>query len=287
MLLLCDYDKPSIGTHIEFESSLTDTYRDALYLGLYTVLIDLGKSRNMMRKRIDTTDLASAMNLCDRFPLKVYSIIPSYYNLAGSRKFLAWNGNEDQDVKTLFQIQEIEYELYMLSKFNGTCIMELGSYRDRKQGIQSILRSFEKMTFKEKHSLSILNSLNENNAIGTTFEEIHSVISHMESQPEVSIAIHTFFCNGLYDIRLQSEIDRLFKDYFKHFKVNPTVILLSDTQSEYGSKSFMHAPLGEGEIWKDNIPSLFYLVDKAKQYDIPIQTTTIDDMELLRHNLHS
>ena len=105
----------NLGMDLEYNENLTDAILFAIEMGIYTMSFNLGNSRNCTRKRIEMEDLVLSMSLTSRFPLIVFSIIPNMYNLCGNKHFLAWNGNEAQDIKTTNILKEIEYELHTSS----------------------------------------------------------------------------------------------------------------------------------------------------------------------------
>ena len=54
---------------------------------------------------VNTEDLSKAINLSEHFDIPVFSHAKYFYNLAGSKKSLAWNGDPNQDRKTQNIIQ--------------------------------------------------------------------------------------------------------------------------------------------------------------------------------------
>lgn len=278
----------NVGTNLEFNDSLTDTILTAIELGVYTASFNLGNSRNCTRKRIEMEDLVMSMGLSTRFPTILFSIIPSMYNLCGSRNFLAWNGNSAQDGKTAQIIKEIEYELYALAKLGGSSIIEIGSYRTKKSGLETAARSINNMKYKLGYSLVLINSLDRYFNVGITLNDLKTVYDNVDKHSKqyihIGFNIAYFFLNGLYDLRNVDEVDRLFDEYDKMFsnKYLLTVILLSDCQHMFGAREYIYEPIGSGEIWKDSNDALYALISQCQKRNISILTNHQCDMELVR-----
>lgn len=275
-----------IGTHIEYEDNMTGIMITAIEHGLYAFSFSLGNSRNYTRKKIDSDDLMTTMGLISRFPVVVFSFIPSMYNLCGHRNFLAWNGNVNQDKKTNHILDEIAYELGILSKLGGSVIMEIGSHRDKASGLQTASRSLDRTNFKMGYKLILMNSLDAHSNVGVTFDDLFTVYNATDTyaKPHIYVGINIayFFVNGIYDFRQSSEVLRMFEDIEKIFpKFILTVIYLTDTSNIFGSKQYTPVPIGEGEIWK-NIESIQTLLIECEKRYITTLTSNTQDLEMIR-----
>ena len=89
----------------------------------------------------------------------MFSHAKYFYNLAGSKTSLAWNGDPNQDRKTQNIIQLLEIELGVLLNFkrNGV-IVHPGNYTDREARLKAISRSISKLDFPENSKLLLENS---------------------------------------------------------------------------------------------------------------------------------
>lgn len=275
-----------IGTFIEYEDNMTGIMITAIEYGLYAFSFSLGNSRNYTRKKIDTDDLITTMGLISRFPVVIFSFIPSMYNLCGHRNFLAWNGNVNQDKKTNHILDEITYELGILSKLGGSVIMEIGSYRDKINGIQTASSSLNKINYKMGYKLILMNSLDSHSNVGITLDDLFKVYNATDTyaKPHIYIGINLayFFVNGIYDFRQSSEITRMFEDIEKIFpKFILTIIYITDTSNIFGSKLYSNCDIGTGEIWK-NIESIQTLLIECEKRYITILTSNTHDLELIR-----
>jgi endonuclease IV len=278
----------NIGLDLNYTDSLTDTILTAIDLGIYTMLFNLGNSRNYTRKRVDMEDLVVSMGLTTRFPIIVFSSIPIMYSLCGSKNFLAWNGNHDQDTKTIHILKEIEYELYTMSKLGGSSIIQLGSYRHKKSGLETVVKSINHMNFKIGYNLVLTNSLDNYFHIGITLQDLKYVYDNINPQKiqyiNIGLNVAYLFNNGLYDVRKSEEIQRLFKEYDLLFsnKYTLTFMLLTDSEQDFNSKEYINTSIGNGLIWKDSEDALYTLLEEAQKRNIAILTESLNDMELLR-----
>lgn len=275
-----------IGCFLPLEDNLTGHLITALDYGLYSFSFSLGTNRNYKRTRVEEDDIYTSLGILMRYPMIVFSFLPSMYNLCGHKNVLAWNGNVAQDKHTAMVLDEIAYELDILSKLKGSSVIELGSYRDKTVGLDTSLQSLNKIQYKMGYRLVIMNSLDSHFRLGTTLQELHSVYSALEahSKPYIYIGIHIayLFANGMYDVRYPSEITRLFTDLdtlFPSFVI--TLVHLTDTKTTFGSKTYDECPIGEGEMWTD-VDSMNELLIQCKQRYITVMTKQVQDVEMVR-----
>lgn len=278
----------NIGTDLEYNDNLADTIMTAIDLGIYTFSFNLGNSRNAMRKRVEMEDLVMCMGLTTRFPMIVFSKIPSMYNLCGGKKILAWNGNDLQDTKTCSILKEIEYELYTLAKVGGSSIIELGAYRDKNGAIESIVKSINNMSFKLGYKLVLINSLDVYFNVGTDLHILqkvyNSISKHSQQYVNIALNIPYLFVNGLYDFRKTSEVHRLFKEFDKLFsnKYLLQAIILTDCSNTFGAKTYDYEMIGCGELWSKADDALYALIEECQSRNISILTEDPHDMDLSR-----
>ena len=148
-----------LGSHIQFQGSLKNTVQFALENSMNTLQFFLGSPKSYSLYNVTDEDLLQAVNLSDHFDVPVFSHAKYLYNLAGSKKSLAWNGDLNQDRKTQNIIQLLETELGVLSNFkrNGV-IVHPGNYTDRAAGLKAISESISKINFPENSKLFHENS---------------------------------------------------------------------------------------------------------------------------------
>ncbi len=283
-----------IGCFLPTEENLAGHAITALDYGLYSFSFSLGNNRNYKRTRIEEDDMYTTMGLLLRFPMIVFSFLPKMYNLCGHQNTLAWNGNITQDTHTSMVLDEITYELDILSKLHGSVVVEAGAFRDKNAGIDACIQSLTRIPFKMGYRLMLMNSLDAHHNIATTLQDLHTIYTRIElpirSHMYVCIHIAHLFANGLYDTRYPSEITRFFQDLdllFPKFVI--TMIYLTDTHTEFGSKQYIEARVGTGEMWC-NTDSIHEILRQSQERYITVMMANTDDMEFIRHTsqiLHS
>lgn len=267
------------------EINITDTLVRAIDLGLYACSFSFGKNRNYLDKRIDQTDLNMALGIISRFPTIVFSIIEKY-NLCGTLHSLGWNGNSEVDKKLNRVLEEIGYELEILSKMGGSSIIELGSYIDKSMGLNATAKSLNSIPFKMGFKLLLQNSLDKDYNVGLSLEDLYSVYNKLDSLTKshvyLALDLSYLYANGLYDFNKKDELKRLFTELETKF---PTfvlpLIILSDTNTNFGSKKINSVPIGTGSMWnsEDTLEELLY---ECKKRYTTIITKNRKDLEILR-----
>lgn len=276
----------SIGCFLPVEDNLTGHIINALDYGLYSFSFSLGHNRNYKRTRIEDDDLYTTLGILTRFPMIVFSILPKMYNLCGHKNVLAWNGNIEQNQHTSLVIEEIAYELYILSKIKGSVIIEAGFFREKTIGIDTCIQSIHKIPFKPDYRLVLMNSLDTHHSIATTIEDLHTIYNRLDARvkPNIFMGIHFayLFANGSYDTRYPSEIRRFFHDIdtnFPPFIFN--VIHLTDTKTSFSSKEYIECDIGTGEMWT-NSESLEELLRHCSARYITVMTSDVRNVETIR-----
>jgi hypothetical protein len=280
------------GSRMKFYDTMSELVLSSIEKGMYAVITEIPRGRNLDIKRITSPDITTSESLLERYPLLVMSKIPTSYNLCGSSKFLAWKGNEDQDRKTNKILREIEYEMSVLETLGGSVIMELGNYRSRIHGLNASTQSLNNMSFTSKYKMSLINSLDVYDNIGITLKDLYYVYSRLDrySQPKISISLNLIylFVNGLYDIRKCEEIDRIFSDFDELFddKFLLKSVILSDNTTSFDSKKYMPECIGNGIVW--NCPDvLSHLVEVCQKRNISIITELEQDCIMLNEIINN
>lgn len=280
------------GSHISFCGSISESLNDAVIYGMYAVQFFLGNPKSYKRHRATPNDILISKKIVDRFPMHVFSHAPYLYNLAGSKNSLAWNGDSSQDRKTESMLKELQYELSVLSNFdsrrNGV-IVHPGNYTDRKLGLNAIAKSINKLKFEKNSKLLLENSAGQGTSLCTNFEEIGEILEQVsdENKGYVGVCVDTAHIHGVgdYDLSMCEEVDRMFLDFDRIIGIeNFTLLHLNDSKVEIGTKKDRHALLGTGYIWKDDMTSLIFLLEKCKKYGIPVVLeTSPSDMRTLSY----
>tara|TARA_Y100001970_G_C14175785_1_gene826867 strand:- start:37 stop:909 length:873 start_codon:yes stop_codon:yes gene_type:complete len=272
-----------IGAHIRYEKNIYKTIMSAIDKGMYSLQFFMGNPKGFTRSQISQDDIDNSKRLIERFPMNVFSHAPYLFNLAGSKDILAWNGNKDQDQKTMNVIKNLEYELGIISNFtnkhNGV-IVHPGNYAaDPHKGLLTIAKSIDMINFTENSNLLLENSAGQGTSLCTTFKEIKVILDNINetSKKYVNVCLDTahIFGYGEYDISKISEMIRMFNEFDKIIGIKHLhLIHLNDSVVKCKTRKDRHELIGEGYIWKDNNESLIYLLDFAKSNHIPIVLET-------------
>ena len=277
-----------LGSHIPFQGSLKKTIQFALENSMNTLQFFLGSPKSYSLYNVTDDDLSEAVNLSEHFDIPVFSHAKYLYNLAGSKKSLAWNGDSNQDRKTKNIIRLLETELWVLSNFkrNGV-IVHPGNYTDREAGLKAISESISKINFPENSKLLLENSAGQGTSLATTLQEIQTIIAGVEEskQKYLGVCIDTAHLHGYgeYDVSKISEIDRLFRDFDEIIgKERLSLIHFNDACVPFGSRKDRHFCILQGEIFKDT-EVVRYFIKKCEEWNAPMILETVpEDIHVLR-----
>lgn len=272
-----------IGTHMQFNGNLYNTIEESLNFGIYSLQFFMGNPKSYKRTRIFEDDISNSLQLVERFPLSIFTHFPYISNLCGSVSSLAWNGDNNTDDKLKMVLEEIEYELSIMSHFSeykSGVVIHPGSFKNRKIGLETISKTINYINFKDKSRLLLENSAGEGNKLCSTFKEISTVIENIdvEKRNNIGVCVDTahIFGSGEYNLTIKDEVDRLFHDFQRYIGMSYFSLLhLNDSVVEFNSKKDRHACIGDGYIWKKDKTSLFYLLTKCMENNIPIVLETV------------
>jgi deoxyribonuclease-4 len=271
------------GTHMSIHKNFLDTVQIANNKGYYNIQIFLGSPYNLTRKSFTKDDIEQTKQFIKRHNLTVFTHLPYVINLAGSAKSnkYCWDGDNEVDNYTLQCIKTIEYECNILGQIesNGGCVLHIGSIgklTDRKKGLDCVAKSINKINFKSGDKKLILETMvGRGGVLGTSFEDLYYIYNqiHENKKKYIGICIDTchVFAEGLYRLNNKDDIEKMFQDFLKYFKLEDLSLFhLNDSICEHSSKQDRHATLTNGCIWNKNKDGLKYLVNKCDQLKIPI-----------------
>jgi len=277
-----------IGGHISFSQKVFPTVQEAINYNMNSVQFFLGSPKSFVRQRLSLEDILNTRKITEEYCVNVFSHYPYTSNLVGSVSSLAWNGDKEQDTKTLKTLKELEHELDTISKLadiNGV-VIHPGSYKKRNDGLETISKSINKINFSENAKLLLENSAGEGSKLPNDFLELKKIFEGIDplKKNNVGICIDTAHIHGsgIYNLSIKDEVDKMFFEFDKYLGLNNFSLLhLNDSQVELGSKKDRHECVGFGKIWKDDNTSLKYLLTKCGENNIPIILETpniIQDM---------
>lgn len=272
--------KWNCGSHNIFLGGIYNTLYNSITLGMNSVQFFFGSNRSLKRHQLCMKDINKAKQLCERFPINVFSHFPYIANLAGSKNVLAWEDDCQQNKKTECVVKELQYELGVMSNFkvNGV-IIHPGNHVDRKKGICAIAESINKIKFVENSRLLLENSAGGGTSLATTFVEIKEIYDQVDENKKrhIGVCVDTahIFGYGLYNLSTCKEVKKMFKDFDDIIGLDKLSLLhLNDSKVPLGSKKDRHELLGEGFIWGESFDSLILLLDLCQKYNIPIVLET-------------
>lgn len=273
-----------IGAHIPFQKTISNTIKLAISLGMYTFQIFLGSPQSFQRTKLDNKDIEKGLEILNRFPTSIFVHAPYVLNLAGSKDILAWNGDDEQDRKTLQAIKTIETDLNQVALFGKGVVLHPGTYKDKKKGCEAIAKSISKIDFHDNANLILENMAGQGTVIGSVLEELRDIRNMVEENKRkyITFCIDTahIWGKGLYNLSKKEDIDKMFEDIQKILGwENVSLFHLNDSMVKCGSCVDRHELLGDGEIWKNNRDILHYLLERLKSKNIPcVMETDPSDM---------
>jgi deoxyribonuclease-4 len=283
----------NIGSHVEFLGTIYKTVLMNISKGMRCVQFFMGSRCNFWeRAYINIIDIEETLKICERFPTCIFSHFPYISNLAGSVKNLAWKDNTKISGRVVRILKSLKYELGILSNFNNSgVVIHPGNYPDRKKGISTIATSINRLrqfilSHKNSSNIRLLleNSAGSGSSLAVNFVEIKNIMDQVDRDiiNNIGVCIDTahIWGYGEYEISKIEEIERMITDFNKIIGIkNLWLIHLNDSLVKFGSKKDRHAPLSQGEIWKDDISSLLYLLKWCDRMCIPIvMETVVNDM---------
>ena len=269
-----------IGSHVKFNKNILNTINYAIKNGMYCVQFFLGNPKSYKRNIVCEKDIKDSLKILDKFNLDIFTHFPYIANLNGLKSQLAWSGDENVNNKLLYVIEQLEYELKIVSTFknkNNICgvVIHPGCYPKTDIGLETISKTINKINFCKNSMLLLENCAGEGVKLCKNFIEIKKIIDNIDKDKKkyIGVCVDTahIWGQGDYDLRKKSEITRMFKDFqdiigIKYFKL----LHLNDSKVKLGSKKDRHELLEKGEIWRENNESLIYLIDICKKNNISI-----------------
>ncbi len=289
MTCICNL-KWEVGAHTCFEKRICDTLLTSVNYGMYVTQFFMGNPYGFARAEISVDDIKESRRILHTFPMCVFTHFPYVCNLAGSKDLLAWSESKSQDAKTSNILKSLEYELGVIASLavsRSGVVVHPGNFPDRERGLEAIGKSINRINFTSGSKLVLENSAGQGTSLATTFQEIGKIISCVDESKRGNIGVCIDTCHiyayGEYDLSLKSEVDRMFGEFDRCIGIDKlSLIHLNDSQTVRGSKKDRHACIGKGNIWRDDLDSLVYLLDHCKRIGVPmVLETDLSDIETL------
>ena len=275
------FSKNKIGLHT-LPEKLSESIEQNLKLGVYTLLVCNTNNNYSMHKQLDDDILTkSSLNL-ERFPMEIFCQTPKLYNLCGSTKFLAWNGNLYQDQETLEIINSINEDISLFGKVGGV-IISPGYFKHEILGKNSSIKSLNKLKYNKDAGVQvILCNLYPTLkfAIAKSIPDLYSLFSGCSSETRghlgVGLNLGFYFVNNLYDIGSEEGIVSLFSEYDELFEKPMSFVIFED----YCFNTQRSCCLGSGDI-KYTSGAVSTILDYCYYKHIPIITHCSEDIDFI------
>lgn len=228
------------------------------------------------------------------FNINVFIHASTRWNLCGniSKKYLAWSEASTEEHKRARKYMDVmvntikgdlEISAKINKKGNGGVIVHFGNWADKKDGLKAMVTTIVKSS-RLHQNIILENSCLEGNKVGGTIDDM-KIVKDALLLEKISIGFCIDTCHiyqsGEYNLSEKKEIDKFFSDFDKKLGMsNLKCIHLNDSRAKFNSHYDRHAPLMEGEIWKNNPESFWYFIDICDKKKIPliIETGEIGDI---------
>ncbi len=193
-----------------------------------------------------------------------------------------------------WQQTNLEYDLKMANKLGAEgVVIHFGYYQTKDQKynltkedcynnyaktIEYVLKATKKNNSKSETKIILETSVGKPNTIGGKIQDIDEVYKRIGTsyKKRVMFCIDTchIFAAG-YNIRYPDLFDAYMNEWDKKIGINKIALFhLNDSEGELGSTINRHISLGNGQIYKDNLAELEYIIHFAKKHNIALITET-------------
>ena len=259
-----------IGSHVSFkkDDQLLGSVKEAVSYSSTTFMFYTGAPQNTARCPINDDLTLEAKKIMEENNIDIKNVVvhaPYIINLANSKNF---------DFNVSFLKQEIKrVESLGVDKL----VLHPGSHVGLgiEQGIQNIIDTLNyALEEKQKVAVCLETMAGKGTELGTTFEELKSIIDGVKLKDKVAICMDTCHLNDYgYDI---SDFDSILKNFDNVIGLDKLkVIHINDSKNEISSHKDRHENIGYGTIGFDNLIKIIYN-DKLKKVPKILETPYID-----------
>lgn len=293
-----------LGFHISKEKTLKKTFSSMLNTPLKSYQIYISNGRAYQAPTAVPDDIREAKHILDRNGK--YACVHGclLYNLAGATDGLS-NPNYHRNLQNTKN--GLMSELDIAAGFGGGVVVHIGSRKNKKEGIETIVKTIEDVLsganaatktlskglsipiegIKSSRKIILENAAGEGNKIGSTLDEISQIINKVDEKfkPQIKVCIDTahIFGAGQYDFGSCKSVVKFFKDFDAKIGLDHLELFhLNDSRVPYGSKKDRHENIGLGYIFGgskegrdghgDNprLEGLVKLIDFSSSLGIPL-----------------
>jgi apurinic endonuclease APN1 len=190
--------------------------------------------------------------------------------------------NDPKSKHNLWGLENLIYDMNLCHKLGGIgCVVHMGTFKTKRinitydQCMTNYVNSLIAVLDKTKKIPIILETpVNRTYIIGGTTEDLgklfHLIPAKYRKRIKTCIDTQHIFASG-YDLRDVNKTAQYFHKYDKSIGIkNIALIHLNDSAKEFNSGIDRHETIGKGYIFsKDNL-SITYIINFAKQHNIPL-----------------
>ncbi|MFT6985210.1 MAG: deoxyribonuclease-4 [Psychromonas sp.] len=263
-----------IGAHVSAAGGVFNAPKNAYDIGATAFALFTKNQRRWEAKALDENTIVQFKAACTRYNFSAEQILPH-------DSYLINLGHPESEPLQKSRVAFID-EMQRCQQLGLTLLnFHPGSHLNKINEQDCLLRVAESineaLTQTRSVKAVIENTAGQGTNLGYRFEQLATIIEHIEDKQRVGICLDTChtFVSG-YDLRSKKSCDDTFKafsdivgfDYLSAMHIN-------DSKVPFASRVDRHAPLGEGEIgW----PCFQYIMQDPRFEQIPmvLETTNPD-----------
>lgn len=270
-----------IGSHVSFtkDKQLLGSVLETISYGANTFMFYTGAPQNTNRYQIDDKLTEEAIKLMKENNIDYSKVIvhaPYIINIA----------NNIDDEKYDFSIRFLREELIRCQKLGVKyLVLHPGSHvgLGKEEGIKNIIFALNKVLGETSVMVLLETMAGKGTEIGSSFEEIKSIIDGIKNKYLVGVCLDTCHLNDAgYDI---SDFDKILDEFDKVIGLNYLkCIHVNDSKNIFGSHKDRHENFGFGNLGFDNLIKIVY---NERLKDIPkiLETPYVNDKPPYKHEI--
>jgi len=263
-----------IGAHVSAAGGVFNAPKNAHDIGATAFALFTKNQRRWDAKALDENSIRKFKAACQRYNFSAAQILPhdSYLINLGHPESEGLQKSREAFVDEMQRCQQLG--LTLLNFHPGSHLNKINEH-------DCLLRVAESINWALTETTSVKavieNTAGQGTNLGYRFEQLATIIEHIEDKTRVGICLDTChtFVSG-YDLRSKEACDETFKAFadvvgFEFL----SAMHINDSKVPFASRVDRHAPLGGGEIgW----PCFQYIMQDARFEEIPmvLETTNPD-----------
>lgn len=263
-----------IGAHVSAAGGVFNAPKNAYQIGATAFALFTKNQRRWEAKPLDEDTIVKFKNVCKQYGYSSKQILPhdSYLINLGHPEAEPLQKSRDAFLDEMIRCQQLG--LTLLNFHPGSHLKKINEH-------DCLLRIAESINWALQQTSSVKavieNTAGQGTNLGYNFEQLATIIEHVDDKQRVGICIDTChtFVSG-YDLRTIEACQNSFQEFsdivgFEFL----SAMHINDSKVPLASRVDRHAPLGAGEIgW----PCFQYIMQDPRFDDIPmvLETTNPD-----------